>query len=114
MKHRVVKKNSFVIGAFITTLGIVISKVLGILYVIPFHAIIGERGGALYGYAYTVYLMFVSVSTAGLPLAISQIVSEYQTLGYYKAKKRAFFLGKRIALILGCVFFFFQIIFARI
>lgn len=114
MKHRVVKKNSFVIGAFITTLGIVISKVLGILYVIPFHAIIGERGGALYGYAYTVYLMFVSLSTAGLPLAISQIVSEYQTLGYYKAKKRAFFLGKRIALILGSVFFFFQIIFARI
>ena len=46
------KKNSFITGAFIATVGIVMTKILGILYVIPFHAIIGEDGGALYGYAY--------------------------------------------------------------
>ena len=35
-------------GAFIATLGIVLSKILGIIYVIPFYAIIGDQGGALY------------------------------------------------------------------
>ena len=111
-KDLTMKKSTFVKGAFITTLGIVISKILGILYVIPFHAIIGEAGGALYGYAYTIYLVFMSLSTAGIPLAISRIVSEYQTLGYYDTKKRVFILGKRIALILGIVSFLIITIFA--
>ncbi len=48
------KKNSFMQGAFIATLGIVLSKILGIIYVIPFYAIIGEQGGALYGYEYSI------------------------------------------------------------
>ena len=51
-------KNTFMQGAFIATLGIVISKILGMLYVIPFYAIIGETGGALYGYAYNIYSIF--------------------------------------------------------
>lgn len=111
-KDRTMKKNSFLKGAFIATLGIVITKILGILYVIPFHAVIGERGGALYGYAYTIYLLFMSLSSAGIPLAISKIVSEYQTLGYYNAKRRAFIIGKKIALLLGFICFLILLLFA--
>ena len=111
-KDIVMKKSSFVNGALITTIGIIITKILGVLYVIPFHAIIGEAGGALYGYAYTIYLLFMSLSSAGIPLAISRIVSEYQTLGYYNIKKRAFVLGKRIALVLGIISFMIIMIFA--
>lgn len=106
------KKNSFITGAFIATVGIVMTKILGILYVIPFHAIIGEDGGALYGYAYTIYLLFMSLSSAGIPLAISKIISEYQTLGYYNAKKRAFIIGKKIALLLGFICFLILTFFA--
>ena len=104
-KDVTMKKSTFVKGAFITTLGIVIAKILGILYVIPFHAVIGEKGGALYGYAYTIYSVFMSLASAGIPLAISKLVSEYQTLGYYNAKKRVFAIGRKIALILGLVCF---------
>lgn len=111
-KDRTMRKSTFVKGAFVATLGIVIAKVLGILYVIPFHAIIGEKGGALYGYAYTIYLVFMSLSTAGIPLSISRIVSEYQTMGYYGAKKRAFIIGKKIALLLGFTCFLILLIFA--
>ena len=106
------KKSSFIKGAFIATLGIVLTKILGIIYVIPFHAVIGERGGALYGYAYTIYLLFMSLSSAGIPLAISKITSEYQALGYYNAKKRAFLIGKRIALLLGFICFLLLLFFA--
>ena len=45
------KKESFLKGALISTMCIVFSKILGIIYVIPFHNNIGEKGGALYSYA---------------------------------------------------------------
>lgn len=108
----IMKKNNFVQGAFIATLGIVITKILGILYVIPFYAIIGEQGGALYGYAYSIYLVFMAISSAGIPLAISKIISEYQTLGYYDAKQRAFKIGKQIATTLGILCFIILFVFA--
>ena len=111
-KDVTMRKNSFVNGAMIVTTAIIITKILGILYVIPFHAIIGDKGGALYGYAYTIYLFFVSISTAGIPLAVSRVVSEYQALGYYKAKKRTFVLGRRFALLLGLVCFILITLFA--
>lgn len=111
-KKKKLTKNTFVQGAFISTLGIVISKILGIIYVIPFHAIVKEQGGALYGYAYTIYSLFLALSTAGIPLAISKIISEYQTLGYYNAKQKAFIIGKRLSVILGLVAFILLFIFA--
>ena len=112
LNKEVMKKNNFVQGAFIATLGIVITKILGILYVIPFYDIIGEKGGALYGYAYSIYLVFMAISSAGIPLAISKIISEYQTLGYYDAKQRAFKIGKQISITLGLLCFVILFIFA--
>lgn len=107
------KKNSFMHGAFIATLGIVLSKILGIVYVIPFYAIIGEQGGALYGYAYSIYSIFLGISQAGIPLAISKIVSEYNVLGYYNAKRRTFKLGKKVLSLLGIICFLIMFIFAK-
>lgn len=111
-KDITMKKNTFVKGALITTLGVIFTKILGILYVIPFHALIGEKGGALYGYAYTVYSVFISLASAGIPLAISKLVSEYQTLGYYNVKKRVFLLARQLAIIFGIICFLIIIIFA--
>ena len=108
------KKNSFMQGAFIATFGIVLSKILGIIYVIPFYAIIGEQGGALYGYAYSIYSIFLGISQAGIPLAISKIVSEYNVLGYYDAKRRTFELGKKVLSMLGVVCFLIMFIFAEV
>lgn len=110
MKDVTMKKANFVKGAFITTIGIVIAKILGIIYVVPFHSIIGDKGGALYGYAYTIYTLFMSLASAGVPLAISKLVAEYQTEGYYNAKKRVFVIGRKIALILGVICFLIIII----
>ena len=99
-------------GAFIATFGIVLSKILGMIYVIPFYSIIGDQGGALYGYAYSIYAIFLGISQAGIPLAISKIISEYNVLGYYNAKKRAFKLGKKTLMTLGIICFIIMFIFA--
>lgn len=101
-------------GAFIATFGIVFSKILGMLYVIPFYSMIGDRGGALYGYAYNVYSIFLGISSAGIPLAISKIISEYNALGYYDAKERAFQLGKKVLNLVGVICFLLLMVFAPV
>lgn len=106
------KKNTFVNGALFVSISIILTKILGVLYIIPFYSLIGEKGGALYGYAYSIYVFFISISSAGIPLAISKIISEYNTLGNYDARNRAFYLGKRIALLMGFVSFLILNIFA--
>ena len=70
------KKNGFLEGALIATIGIVLCKIIGLFYVIPFYAIIGAQGGALYSYAYSIYNMFLNLATSGIPVAMSKVVSE--------------------------------------
>ena len=100
------KKNSFVEGTFIATFAIIIVKILGVLYVIPFYRIIGESGGSLYSYAYNVYNLFLNISTAGIPIAISKIITEYNTLEMYEAKERSYKVGRNIILMLSVLAFF--------
>lgn len=97
------KKDSFLKGAMMATFCIVFSKILGIIYVIPFHAIIGANGRALYSYAYNMYMLFLNFSTVGIPLAISKLVSEYHSLGYTDAKKRTYRMAIRITFTMAIV-----------
>ncbi len=106
------KKNSFIEGTIIASLAIVITKVLGTLYVIPFYSIIGENGGILYSYAYNIYNLFLNISTAGLPLAISMLVSEYISLNMQEAKERTYKIAKYFIFAISIIAFFILIIFA--
>ncbi len=99
------KKSSFLRNAFIATAGIIICKIIGLLYVIPFYSIIGSQGGALYSYAYSIYAIFLSLSTSGIPIAISKLVSEYQTMEYYNSKERVYKIGLALIMTLGIVLF---------
>ena len=113
VKKKSLKKSNFMQGAFIATFGIVLCKIIGLVYVIPFYSIIGDQGGALYGYAYSIYSIFLGISTAGIPLAMSKLISEYATLGYYDIKERAFILGKRVLNIVGIISFVLLMLFAH-
>jgi len=99
-------------GAVIATLAIVISKVLGIIYVIPFYSLIGERGGALYGYAYSIYGLFLNLSTAGIPLAISKITSEYSALNQNYLKEKSYKISKYLMCGMGIIGFIILMFFA--
>ena len=107
------KKNSFMQGAMVATIAIIFTKVIGILYVIPFYNIIGDKGGALYGYAYTIYSTFLSLSTVGIPLAISKLVSEYNALGYTHARERVYKQGKRAITAFALLVFILLVVFAE-
>ena len=79
----------------------------------PFYKVIGEQGGALYGYAYTIYATFLSISTVGIPLAISKLVSEYNALGYYHTRERVYKQGRRVIMAFALVIFALLFIFAK-
>lgn len=107
------KKNSFVEGTVIATVFIFLVKILGMLYVVPFYSIVGSRGAALYSYAYNIYLIFLSISSAGIPNAISKLISEYETLGYLEAKTRTYKISKKIISLLSILSFILLFIFAK-
>ena len=106
------KRSSFVEGTIIATLAIVFTKILGMLYVIPFYAMVGVQGSALYAYAYNIYIIFLDISSAGLPIAMSKIIGEYNALGMMDAKIRAYRLGKKIMVFLAVAIFILLMIFA--
>lgn len=107
------KKNGFFEGAVVATAGIVIVKIIGLIYVIPFNAIIGEQGGALYGYGYNIYQLFLSISSAGFPFAISKMTSEYLALNDNQAVINTYRIAKRVILILSVITFLILFIFAE-
>src|SRR5574344_1603569 len=106
------KKNNFLEGAFIATAGIILCKIIGVLYVIPFYAIIGDKGATLYGYAYSIYAVYLTLSSNGIPIAISKIVSEYNSLERYNTKEKAYKIGRTIIVSLGVLSFLILFIFA--
>lgn len=106
------KKNTFIEGTVIATLAIVFVKILGMLYVIPFYATVGVQGAALYAYAYNIYGLFLEISTAGIPLAVSKIINEYNTLNRQEAKIRAFHVGRKLLVFVAIIAFMIMFLFA--
>lgn len=93
-------------GTFILTLGTFISKFIGLFYVIPFYAIIGgEDAASLYQYGYVPYMIFISIATAGVPLAVSKFISKYNALEEYSVGRRLFRSGLVLMTITGFLSF---------
>ncbi len=106
------KKSGFMEGAIIATLAIFFTKFIGIIYVIPFRAIVGVQGGALYGYAYNIYNLFLIISSAGIPLAISKLTGEYIALKKDKEKEYMFTVASKITFLFSLISFLACFLFA--
>ncbi|MUK86789.1 oligosaccharide flippase family protein [Ornithinibacillus sp. L9] len=97
--------SNIVRGAMLLTAASFLSKFLGMIYVIPFHGLVGETGGTLYNFAYTPYTIFISLSTVGIPLAVSKFVSKYNSLGDYKTGMQMFRTGMKVMAVTGILAF---------
>ena len=73
--------KSFVKGAVVLSMAGIAAKCLGALYRIPFARIASDECGAIYGMVYPLYNLLLALSTAGIPLAISKLVAEYEEQG---------------------------------
>lgn len=89
------KKQGFIKGALIISVGGFISKLLGAVYRIPLVAYLGSEGMGIYQLVYPLYCILLTVSASGIPTGIARLISS----GGYGAEKRAFFLYGGIGLI---------------
>ncbi|WP_099158827.1 putative polysaccharide biosynthesis protein [Virgibacillus ndiopensis] len=97
--------SNFVKGTMLLTGATFLSKFLGMIFVIPFNALVGPNGGALYQIAYVPYNIVLSISTVGVPLAVAKFVSKYNSLGDYKTGMRMYRAGISLMLVTGFIAF---------
>lgn len=83
-------KKSFVKGAAVLAIAGLLAKVLGAVFRIPLTYIIGSEGMGLYQMAYPIYAFLLVASSAGLPVAISKMVSEKIAYNDYNGAHRVF------------------------
>ncbi|MFK9091118.1 oligosaccharide flippase family protein [Bacillus salipaludis] len=95
-------------GTFILTLGTILSKVIGLIYVIPFYQIVGKHGTQLYSFSYVPYTIFISIATAGVPLAVSKFIAKYNALEEYAVGRKLFKSGLVVMLLTGFAAFLFM------
>ncbi|MBR4099291.1 MAG: polysaccharide biosynthesis protein, partial [Clostridium sp.] len=98
-------QNTFFGGAAILAAGILVVKLIGMFYKIPLINIIGEQGAADFNNAYNIYAVLLTISTAGLPVAVSKLVSEANALGRRNQVRRTFRLALLLFLTLGVASF---------
>ena len=84
------RKQNFLTGAAILSVSTIIVKIIGMFYKIPLKGIIGDAGYAYFNAAYSIYSVLLIISTTGLPVAMSRMVSEAHTLGNGRQMKRVF------------------------
>lgn len=95
------KGQNFLHGAAIYTVGIIIIKILGAFYKIPLGNILGDDGFSHFDVTYKIYNVFLTIATAGVPVALSRLISESDALGRDQQTKRVFRVGVMTFLGLG-------------
>ncbi len=97
--------STLVRGTAILTIGLFLSKALGLFYLIPLYAIVGKESMGLYQYAYIPYNLALSIAISGAPLAVSKYVSKYNALGDYETGRRLMKSGMAIMVATGFISF---------
>lgn len=105
-------KKSLVKGAAVLAVAGIVVKVLGAFFRIPLGNMIGAEGMANYSPAYSLYAFMLVFATAGLPVAISKMVSERCATGQFREAERVFKISRTLMIIIGmigfCLLFFFS------
>ena len=111
MNDQPIKKQTFLQGTAVLAMATVLVKLMGFLFKVPLNNIIGEDGFGYFNTAYDVYNVLLMISTTGLPVAMSRMISQAQTLGNHAQIKRIYrtslyvFLTIGMAGSLGMLFF---------
>ena len=95
------KQQNFLQGTAMLAMATALVKIIGAVYKIPLNAIIGEKGFGYFNTAYEIYNVLLMVSTAGLPVAMSRMISQANSLESYNQVRRVYTTARGIFLGLG-------------
>lgn len=103
MANKQRKSQSLLNGALVLSLSTIIVKIIGVIYKIPLTNMIGTIGRGYFDSAYSLYVPIYTISMAGLPVAVSKMVSEEMALGHYRDVKLIHKVSKRLFLMMGII-----------
>ncbi|GEN51743.1 putative polysaccharide biosynthesis protein [Halobacillus faecis] len=92
-------------GTMLLTAGTFLSKFLGMIYTVPFENMVGTEGTDLFSIAYVPYSILLSLSSMGVPVAVSKFVSKYNSLGDYETGRKMLKAGLTLMSITGVLAF---------
>ena len=107
------KKQTFLQGAAVLAAATAIVKIIGAIYSIPLKGIIGDEGFSYFSKAYAIYEVLLMISTTGLPVAMSRMISEAQALERHDQVRKIFSTALRVFLLLGVLGTGSMLLFAR-
>ncbi|HEL0666450.1 TPA: polysaccharide biosynthesis protein [Streptococcus equi subsp. zooepidemicus] len=106
-KKQLTQEQLMVQGAAWSTAGNFISRLLGVLYIIPWYIWMGQyaiQANALFNMGYNVYAYFLLISTTGLNVAIAKQVAKYNSMGQQEHSYQLIRSTLKVMLVLGLVF----------
>ncbi len=107
------KKQTFLHGAALLAMATAIVKIIGALYKLPLKMVIDDVGYGYFCTAYDIYNVLLLISTAGLPVAMSRMISQASALGQYHQVRRVYNTARAIFLGLGAVSSLLMILFCK-
>ena len=113
MNEKSQKKQSFLQGVAVLTFATIIVKLLGFIYKVPLQNILQERGFGYFNTAYDVYNVLLMISTTGLPVAVSRMISQAQALDNYAQIRKIYSTSMKVFLSIGIVGTLIMLVFCR-
>jgi len=107
------KKQNFLHGAALLAIATALVKVIGALYKIPLRAVIGDQGYGYFITAYDIYSVLLLISNAGLPIAMSRMISQATSLGRYNQVRRIYKVSRTVFIVLGTVSTLIMVLFCH-
>ena len=103
MSNRNSAKTNFVVQASILAIAGIVSRIIGLLYRSPLHAVIGDLGLGYYQSAYAYYTIILLMSSYSIPSAISKVIAQKLAVREYDNAHRIFKCALGYVLVIGGV-----------
>lgn len=97
------KTKSIIGGMTVLGLAGVICKLVGVLFSIPLQWMIGLEGLGVYNAVFPTYNLLLTISSAGLPVAVSRLVARSLAKDDPRSAKRVFRTAMTLLTALGCI-----------
>lgn len=108
------RQRSLIGGISVLGIAGIICKVVGVLFRIPLTNMIGSIGMHLFGQVMPAYNLLLCITSAGIPVAISRMVSHYVTIGEPGNARKVFKTAFKLLTVLGIVATIFMLLFSRL
>ena len=113
MSEQPMKKQTFLQGTAVLAMATILVKLMGFLFKVPLNNIIGDDGFGYFNTAYDVYNVLLMISTTGLPVAMSRMISQAQTLGNHAQIRRIYKTSLYVFLTIGILGSLGMLVFCR-